>query len=139
MSLSEILGYAIVDDHERPGDLRLLEWIRGYSVLQCLAEERYARRGKSGINFVVSREEPISRLDSLGLKNGAAETFVDRASFSMSSRDLFDQPLIRLEDGSLLVFGPGILNSDPARLTLSAIGKDGEQLGRKGKAFAQLL
>lgn len=34
-----------------------------------------------------------------------------------------------------MVFGPGILNSDPARLTLSAIDKGGEQLGRKGNAF----
>jgi hypothetical protein len=39
-----------------------------------------------------------------------------------------------------MVFGPGILNSDPARLTLSAIDKGGEQLGRKGNAFeAEML
>lgn len=117
-----------------------MEWIRGYAVLQCLAEERYSQHGKSAINFVVPRVELVTLLERLGLKDGAAEKFVDRASLTMLSRDLFDQPLVRLDDGSLLVFGPGILNSDPARLTLSAIGKKGEQLGRKGRAFeAEML
>ncbi|WP_157043577.1 nuclease-related domain-containing protein [Nitrobacter hamburgensis] len=135
VSLSEILGYSIVDDHERPCGLRLLEWIRGYATLQCLADERYSQHGESGIYFSIPREDLIDLLDRVGLKDGTAEIFIDQASLRMSSRDLFDQPLIRIEDGSLLVFGPGLLNSDPARLTLSAIGNEGEQLGRKGNAF----
>lgn len=135
VSLSEILGYSIVDDHERPCGLRLLEWIRGYAALQCLAKERYSQHGKSGIYFSIPREDLIDLLDRVGLKDGTAEIFIDQASLRMSSRDLFDQPLIRIEDGSLLLFGPGLLNSDPARLTLSAIGNEGEQLGRKGNAF----
>jgi hypothetical protein len=134
-SLSEILGYSIVDDLERPCGLRLLEWIRGYAALQCLADERYSQHGKTGVYFSVPRESLVALLDRVGLKDGAAEKFIDQASLRATSRDLFDQPLIRMQDGSLLLFGPGILNSDPARLTLSAIGNQSEQLGRKGKAF----
>jgi hypothetical protein len=34
ISLSEIFGYAIATDQERPAGLRLVEWLRGYSVLE---------------------------------------------------------------------------------------------------------
>src|SRR5262249_45503975 len=33
VSLSEILSYDIAGDDERPGGLRLVEWLRGYAVL----------------------------------------------------------------------------------------------------------
>lgn len=112
-------------------------WIRGYATLRCLADERYTQSGKSGLCFAVPRETLVAILDRVGLKDGAAETFIDQASLRASSRDLFDQPLIRMHHGSLLLFGPGILNSDPTRVTLSAIGNQSEQLGRKGKAFEQ--
>lgn len=137
VSLSEILGYSIVDDQERPCGLRLIEWIRGYATLRCFADERYVQAGRNGLCATVPRETLIAVLDRVGLKDGTAEIFIDLVSLRASSRDLFDHPLIRMEDGSLLVFGPGILNSDPARLTLSAIGNQGKQLGRKGKAFEQ--
>jgi len=135
ISLSEILGYPIAGDHETPCGLRLVEWIRGYAVLQLLAEQHYERLGRDGLIVKLARTELIATLDRLGITGGSAERFVDLASIQASSRDLFDQPLIRVQDGSLLLFGPGILNADPARLTLSAIGNKGEQLSRKGKAF----
>jgi integrase len=135
VSLSEILGYSVVDDQERPCGLRLVEWVRGYAALQCLAAERYSLQGKNGLYFSMPRETLAALLDRVGLKDGAAKTFIDQASLRATSRDLFDQPLIRMQDGSLLIFGPGILNCDAARVTLSAIGNQREQLGRRGKAF----
>jgi hypothetical protein len=38
VSLSELLGYSIADDDERPGGLRLIEWVRGYIVLKEIAK-----------------------------------------------------------------------------------------------------
>lgn len=140
VSLSEILGYAIGDDRETPCGLRLVEWIRGYSVLQLLAEERYSQLGKGGLLITIERHELCAVLERLGLRDGSAERFIDLVSLHMSSRDLLDQPLVRVHDGSLLLYGPGILNSDPARLTLSAIANRRQQLSRKGKAFeAEML
>lgn len=139
VSLSEILGYAIVDDKETPCGLKLVEWIRGYAVLQLLAEEQYAQLGKAGLCFTLSRTALVATLERLGLTNESADRFIDLASLQASSRDLFDQPLIRMQDGRLVLFGPGILNADPARLTLSAIGNKGEQLSRKGKAFENAM
>ena len=135
VSLSEMLGYSILDDKETPGGLRLIEWLRGYAVLQQLAEQHYATNGESGLYFTLPRADLVATLDRLGLKDGAAERFLDLASFNMSSRDLFDQPLIRMRDSQLMLFGPGVLTADPGRVTLSAIGSMGEQLSRKGKSF----
>lgn len=135
VSLSEMLGYAIVDDHEKPGGLRLIEWLRGYAVLQQLAEQSYEKGGEPGLCATHRRDALVAILERLGLKEGAADRFIDLASLSMSSRDLFDQPLIRLQGGDLMLFGAGIINADPARVTLSAIANLGAQLSRKGKTF----
>lgn len=135
VALSEILGYAVGTDQERPCGLRLVEWVRGYAALQCLAENRTNDAGKPERCFVIARDALVAILDRVGLTNGTAEKFIDQASLRASSRDLFDQPLVCIGDASLLVYGPGILSSDLARVTLSAIGSQGVQLGKKGKAF----
>jgi hypothetical protein len=135
ISLSEVLGYFILDDQERPCGLRLIEWIRGYSTLQSLVGERYRTLGKKGLRHIVSHGELRSLLERVGLKNGSADIFIDQTSLRKASRDLFDQPLVRMRDGSLMLFGPAILYSEAGRVTLSAIGRQGEQLARKGKAF----
>jgi hypothetical protein len=139
VTLSETLGYAIVDDDETPGGLRLVEWLRGYAALQCLVRERYASGRFSGLVTTIAHEDLVAILQRVGLGNGRAEAFISHASLNRSSRDLFDQPLIRMRNGSLLVFGPAILTAYPARVTLSAIGNLGVQLGRKGKAFERAV
>ena len=135
VALCEMLGYSIVDDQDRPCGLRLTEWIRGYAALGRLAHDRCAGRGVDTMRVVLPRQDLIAMLERVGLEGGAAERFIEEASFRSSSRDLFDQPLIRMEDGSVVLFLPGILAADPARVTLSAIGSREEKLGKKGKAF----
>ena len=139
VAMSEILGYSIVDDDERPAGLRLVEWLRGYATLQVLAQERYDQFGQSGIYFAIPRVELLGIFERVGMHDGAAATFIDRASLRVGSRDLFDQPLIRTADDKLILFGPGLLTADPARVTLSALGNESEQLGRKGKAFEKQM
>lgn len=85
--------------------------------------------------FTIPAAELIATLDRCGLKNGAAERFVNAVTLARSSRDLFDCPLIRLAEGSLLIFGPGLISSNPVRVILSQISNRDEPLGRKGKAF----
>lgn len=139
VALSEILGYSIIQDKERPAGLRLVEWLRGYAALQVLAQQRYDQFGAAEIYFTIPRTELLGILERVGMKNGAAGIFIDRVSLKVGSRDLFDQPLIRTADDELLVFGPGLLTTDPARVTLSALGNQSEQLSRKGKAFERQM
>jgi hypothetical protein len=64
VSLSEILGYSIVDDMERPGGLRLLEWVRGYAVLKELGRQRAHKDNASVDDFapVFSKAELLTTL-----------------------------------------------------------------------------
>src|SRR5262249_48194154 len=101
VSLSEILSYDIAGDDERPGGLRLVEWLRGYAVLNVLAEERAGERKESPV-FVVQRAELLDVLEKCGLTGGTAARFVDRVTLNRSSRDMFDSPLIKTEDGALM-------------------------------------
>jgi hypothetical protein len=136
VSLSEIVSYSIVDDQERPGGLRLLEWIRGYCVLQQLARDRESQDHSSGnLVFAIARDKLISILKRCGLSHQSASHFVKATSLNESSADLFDCPLINMRDGSLLVFGPALAAANPARVVLSIIANLGEPLARKGKAF----
>jgi hypothetical protein len=136
VSLSEIVSYSIVEDQERPGGLRLLEWIRAYCVLQQLARDRESQDNSSGnLVFVIPRDELISILKRCGLSQQSALRFVVAAALNESSADLFDGPLIKMQDGSLLVFGPALISANPARVVLSIIATLGEPLARKGKAF----
>lgn len=135
VSLSEALGYSIVNDKATPGGIRLIEWLRGYAALRVLAEERYHAEGMMGLYFALPRSDLLVILTRLGLSESSAKRFVDLTSLKMSSRDLFDQPLIRMQNDHIMVFGPGVLTSALERVTLSAIGNLGEQLSRKGKAF----
>lgn len=130
------MSYDIAADKESPGGLRLVEWLRGYAVLGQIAEDRsHSGADANNIVFTIPVAELIEILDRCGLKNGRAERFISAATFAKSSRDLFDCPLIKLADGLLLIFGPSLISSNPARIILSQISNRGEPLARKGKAF----
>ncbi len=136
VSLSEILSYDIAVDVDRPGGLRFVEWLRGYAVLQQLAKAR--NEGKSSVadlRFIISLAELISLLEKCGLDHITATHIINALSLKTSSRDLFDCPLIRMADGSLMVFAPALINANLARVILSAVSNLGEQLEQKGKAF----
>jgi hypothetical protein len=136
VSLSEILAFDITADEDRPGGLRLLEWLRGYATLQALAE----RRGGEGIdNLVIPISSDLlhTTLERVSLDVQATDIFIERATFAQSSWDLFDQPLLLLQDGSYLLFGPAMLQANLARIVLSAVANLGVQRERKGTAFEQ--
>jgi hypothetical protein len=137
VALSEILGYSIVDDMERPGGLRLLEWVRGYAVLKELGQARAHDNKASGDDFapVFSEAELLDVFERCGLERAVATQFIDRALLHKSSRDMFDCPLARLQDGNILLFAPAVVDVNIPLAVLSNLSNRGEELGRKGKAF----
>jgi hypothetical protein len=137
VSLSEILGYSIVDDMERPGGLRLLEWVRGYAVLKELGQARAHDDKASGDDFTVvfSETELLDILERCSLERAVAAQYIDRTLLHKSSRDMFDCPLIRLQDGNILLFAPAVIDVNIPLAVLSNLSNRGEELGRKGKAF----
>jgi hypothetical protein len=134
--LSEILSYSIADDKETPGGLRLVEWVRGYAVLQQLARNQVSKNPKSdALIFQISYQELLPLLERLGLRNGANARFVASVVLKETSWDLFDCPLIKMANGLLTVFAPALISALPARVVLSTLANLREPLSRKGKAF----
>jgi hypothetical protein len=139
-ALGDILKYEIVEDTERPGGLRLLEWLRGYAVLQHLANDSYkSRPGEAGLTSIYQRADLSSLLERCGLLRPSAECFLDHATFKISSDDLFDSPLIRMHDGSLVIFGPALLTANLTLVVLSTLATLEISLPRKGRSLEVAL
>lgn len=132
--LCEWLSLDIASDIKRYAGLRLLEWNRGYSTLQCLS---VARKAEGSLYVSYPRAELVSLLQRVGLAGPLADIFIDRASLRKGSPDLFDQPLVRCADGSLLCFVSAISAAIPARQVMSTLAGLGVQIDKKGKLFEE--
>jgi len=141
VSLSETLGYSIVDDDERPGGIRLLEWVRGYAVLKEIARSRTAKNDASGDDYAIllTESELINILQACGLEGDLAPQFIALTCLQRSSRDMFDCPLVRVGLSSYLLFAPSVIDLNISRVVLSNLSNRGADLGRKGKAFEQSM
>ena len=138
--LGDILKYEITDDLDRPGGLRIVEWLRGYAVLQELAKTALAAEPNvSGLVSVVTRIELMSSLTRCGLAEVTAERFIDSVTLKVSSEDLFDSPLIKFVSTQLLLFGPALLTANLCSIVLSMLGTLGESFPRKGFALEAMV
>jgi hypothetical protein len=136
-ALGDILNYNVMDDTERPGGLRLVEWVRGYAVLQKLASDSYKadKTAAGGLTTIVARADLLSTLVRCGLRRPVAERFIEQAMLKTSSEDLFDSPLIQMQDGNLIVFGPALVTANLTVVVLSTVASLNEPLSRKGHSL----
>ena len=140
VTISEILSYDIAKDQEQPAGLRLVEWLRGYAVLKELVKQRSGTGHEAtSLIFESSFEELLTLLCKNGMHKESVSIFLDTVTLDRTSQDLFDSPLIKLREGTLLVFAPGLISTNLARVVLSTIANQGEPLARKGKAFENYI
>ncbi|MGB8414745.1 hypothetical protein [Paraburkholderia sp.] len=120
-------------DQARAGSLFLTERLRGYAVLKRLLA---ALVRKTGSHFAhVSEEDLLAELTRCGLSSQSAQAFIKTAIYRRSSRDVYDQPLIRRADGGFLVFGFSLLHADLTKTVLSSIANEGISVSEKGATF----
>lgn len=135
--MCEFLGFDVIRHPVEYGGLSLREWLRGYAVLQQLAQRSLAGTGSPHDRAFPSFE--LSELEDLlhdnGLADSKARRFLDHASFARSSRDLYDAPIIRGTDDRCLLAAPALEGALLVRLILSALANAGLQIEEKGKAF----
>lgn len=136
-SLSEVLGYSIMEDDERPEQLLLREWVRGYIVLKEIAKERTSADSVDGDGYAVLMQdhELTSILERCGFERDTAIRFVSLTLLHRSARDMFDCPLIRVGASAVLLFTPAVIDLNVAMAVLSNLSNRGAQLGRKGLSF----
>ena len=140
VTMSEILSYDITKDQEQPAGLRLVEWLRGYTVLKELVRQRSGTGCEvASLIFENSPEELLTLLRQNGMHKDSASIFLDTVTLKRTSQDLFDSPLVKLKKRTLLVFAPGLISINLARVVLSTIANQSEPLARKGKAFERYI
>ncbi|NNE56852.1 MAG: hypothetical protein HKN36_01985 [Hellea sp.] len=135
VALSSTMSAPIIDDLDEYAGLRLIEWLRGYAVLQQFAIDQFEASAVDGLMPSIQKRDLIELLSSFGLIKDKAEAFLERTSFGKSSRDLFDHPLIETGSGSILVFGPALLHGNLTGMLLSTLSNLKEDLQKKGHAF----
>lgn len=130
IGLSETLNAHVIDDQERYCGLRLVEWTRGYAVLRLLAS-----RNAQHPRITKSESEWVEALTVGGLTTRSAQRFLDAATFSCRSNDLYDTPLIAAADGTLTM-SPGYFAATALpRIILSRLRRENEHLEFKGPAL----
>lgn len=139
--LCEFLGLDITRHPTEYGDLTLSEWLRGYAVLQQLAQRSLGGEGSARTRAfprfeAAELEEVLQRNGLVGVK---ARRFVAHASFSRSSRDLYDAPIVRGTDDTCFLAAPALEGALLVRLVLSAMANEGLQVDEKGTAFEEAI
>ncbi|MBO1017967.1 hypothetical protein IPU70_30730 [Achromobacter sp. SD115] len=122
-------------DKTKAGSLLLSERLRGYAVLKLILTSAV---GADGTYFpVFTRGKIHAELIRFGLSEASADIFIKTATFNRSSRDLYDQPMIRLASGSYLLFGFSIVSSNLVKLMLSSLENAKHSFPGRGPAFEQ--
>lgn len=132
LSLSETVGYNIVEDFDKPGGLRLVQWVRGYMSLAAWVSAR--PDGHQALTLELDTTEVKDLLHRMSFTPDEADTFLDAVSFGESSRDFFDAPIVRTR-GKFLVIGAALVAPRMAKIVPSLLASMNVQLKRKGTAF----
>lgn len=119
----------ILEDNTQYKGLTIREWILGFLSLRELSD-KYGFRGVS-----------IETIKKCFLKNGInfdrkADSLINYLTYKKERRsDLYDNPLIRIDDGTLLIFPLTIKNSNIEKILSSIFSKFDLHILDKGKRF----
>ncbi len=137
--LSEYLGINVATHPADLGGLRLCEWMRGFAVLQQLANDNI-----EAVSEPLDRAFPRMTIAAIeaslqrnGLAGPKARVFIDHASFAKSSRDIYDAPILREEGDCCLLAVPALSDALLIRLVLSTLANKGLDVEGKGEAFEE--
>ena len=82
--------------------LSLKVWLRGYACLSQLSKDPDANGNIKCLP--ITRNDLLLKLISCGLTEDQSKLFIKHTTFGRNAADLFDAPLIMLNDGSFLLF-----------------------------------
>ncbi|MNW44749.1 hypothetical protein D3C74_219900 [compost metagenome] len=125
----------------------IAEFIRAYLTISIECETFFKKRklnrnqdvlSLSDVCIVKSKNKWINLLVTAGIKLDSAKKIIDNLTFNEKSKDLFDCPLIRVDD--YLVVLPSVsLLTDPSRALLSNLKRRNIDVNIKGDLFEEEL
>lgn len=135
--MSEYLGLDVATYAADLGGLKLIEWVRGFAVLQQLVSDRLDAETdpieRAFPKLKIAELEEI--LNRNGIAGAKARTFIDHASFAKSSRDLYDAPILRSNADWCLIAAPSLVGALIFHLVLSTLANKDLVIRGKGEAF----
>lgn len=139
LELGQLLSTDITDHEAEYAGLTLAEWLRGYSVLQAISLGALNTVNADRMTMRFSEAELVEILQRLGLYGPKAQLFIGYATYRKASRDLFDQPLIKVSgSGYILLALTAGLSSIP-KVVLSTLGMLKVSLDTRGKRFEKSM
>lgn len=138
MALENAFHWPLHENKNEYSGLTILEWVRAYSTIKCLAESLLETDESKGI-YTTDQQYLSDLLQRAGLSADKAIQFIKHITFSKDSPDLYDAPLLRDGSGALhflyQFYGP----VQPFHLVTSQFGKLGHQIKSKGNRFEDAL
>lgn len=132
-NLGDIFCTNISLDETEYNGLTLRDWIRGYFILRCLSEEVVLGNESS----TLGEKDILNHLTKSGLSSESAKKFIELVTFGKKSKDLYDCPLVRLEDGCFYISYSCLVNANVSNLILSIFSSLETESSAKGYRFEE--
>ncbi|EHZ2647706.1 hypothetical protein K5N42_004391 [Vibrio parahaemolyticus] len=129
--LGDIFCVNILEDEREYNGLTLAEWIRSYSTLQRISKDIESGENRN----ILSHEYLVELLESVGISKDKGEVFIDLITFSQGAKDLYDCPLIKIENGSYYFAYYSCSNFSAANVILSRFSSLETESSDKGFKF----
>ncbi len=134
IALSHVLFKWIGEVKEEYGGLTIVEWLRGYALLQKLGTSHLQESPREVYAMYTPRLlEDMLRRASLTAEK--AKTFIGNVLFGKNAADVFDSPLLRCANGNLFLVAPAAAGYHPAFVIMSRLASLRCDLSWKGKTF----
>jgi hypothetical protein len=135
IALSHVFFKAVTEITTLFAGLTLLEWLRGYAVVQKLARERLdSPQPAEGIVMIEEEVVTMALIDH-GLPEDKARVFFRHVTFGKGSDDVFDAPFVRCQDGRSCFIVGAAAHLNPAFVVLSQLSSLRCDMAWKGKPF----
>lgn len=115
----------------KSGSLSVSEIIRGFAVLK--KNVTALEKDQKTYFPLVTHAWLQAELKRCGLTQSAADAFIARSTFQRSSRDLYDQPLVKTVTGDFIIFGASLLLADITKILFSSLANEGANFDEKGE------
>ncbi|MEX9868131.1 nuclease-related domain-containing protein [Providencia huaxiensis] len=121
----------VFTDQDEYHGLTLFEWVRGYHSLSYISKE--IKNGASG--KILTETELTDKLYFLGMDNNKILIFLNLVSFSKNSSDIYDCPLIKMENECFYFSFYSMLNPNISNLIMSRLSSLESDTSDKGYRF----
>lgn len=138
-TINQCVSYDVTTDSKSYAGLRIVEWLRGYSVLKRIADDEISEASIQHVLPHFSERELLQLLTRAGLPVDRAHHFIEHVCLTKSRNDPYDRPLIRIADNRYALVWPALKPALLGPIVLSAIADAGAQIEIKGTEFEKTI